>query len=208
MIALCAYSNVKRIDSLHISASGDIRNLLRTVNGLPSDYAGKCDILFNDKNPIVVNRNWIILYTLLQPMVAIKDATELATHLMYSAALSPAATAHLNRCVSILYGQGIIQDDKLVASGSLPMRGKGVLHVMADKDDMKEFLKMPLSTYNFEEAVKNRHLTMLHPSRVDYRDRYLASLTPGHRMAWTRHQQTGVLAPFSASINHLTEPNR
>ena len=67
---------------------------------------------------------------------------------------------------------------------------------------------MPLSTYRFEDARKKMHLTMFHPSRVDYRDRHLIGLEPAHRVAWTRHTQTGVLAPFSAGTSHLTEPNR
>ncbi|KZP12530.1 hypothetical protein FIBSPDRAFT_754814 [Athelia psychrophila] len=191
-----------------ITASGDIRNLVQTINRLPSDYSGKCDILFNDKSPIVANRNWIILYALLQHTIPIPGAADLAAHFMYSAALSPVASAHLNRCVSILYGQGIIQDGQTFATGSLPTRGEGALHIMAMTEEMKDFLRMPLSTYRFEDAMKSMHSAMLHPSRVDYRDRHLASLMPGHRMAWTRHQQTGVLGPYSADTMHLTEPNR
>ncbi|KZP04276.1 hypothetical protein FIBSPDRAFT_767683 [Athelia psychrophila] len=193
---------------LCFAASGDIRNLVQTINGLPSDYSGKCDILFNDKNSIVANRNWIILYTLLQPTIPIPGAADLAAHFMYSAALSPVASAHLNRCVSILYGQQIIQDGQTFAMGSLPTRGEGALHMMAITEEMKDFLRMPLSTYKFEDAMKSMHSAMLHPSRVDYRDRHLDGLTPGHRMAWTRHTQTGVLGPHSADTTHLIEPNR
>ncbi|KDQ26755.1 hypothetical protein PLEOSDRAFT_168906 [Pleurotus ostreatus PC15] len=50
---------------LCFAASGDIRNMVQTVNGLPVDYAGKCSIVLNDKNPIIVARNMLILYTLL-----------------------------------------------------------------------------------------------------------------------------------------------
>ncbi|KZP09098.1 hypothetical protein FIBSPDRAFT_900738 [Athelia psychrophila] len=174
---------------LCFAASGDIRNMVQTINGLPSDYSGKCDILFNDKNPIVVN-------------------PDLAAHFMYSAALSPVASAHLDRCVFILYGQGIIQDGQTFAEGSLPTRGKLALHMKAMIEDTKDFLRMPLSAYTFEDAMKNMRSAMLHPSRADHRDRHLVSLTPGHRMAWTRHTQTGVLGPYSANTSHLTEPNR
>ncbi|KZP09108.1 hypothetical protein FIBSPDRAFT_760468 [Athelia psychrophila] len=195
---------------LCFAASGDIRNMVETINGLPSDYSGKCDILFNDMNPIVVNRNWIILYTLLQRTVPIPGAADLAAHFMYSAALSPVASAHLNQCISTLYGTGIIRDGQTFATGSLHMRGdsEGALHMRAKTEEMKDFLRMPLSTYKFEDAMKSMRSAMLHPSRVDYRDRVLASLTPGHRMAWTHYQQTGVLGPYSADTMHLTEPNR
>jgi hypothetical protein len=46
-------------------ASGDLRNLIRTINSLPSDYTGYCDVLLNDTNPILANRNLIILFVLL-----------------------------------------------------------------------------------------------------------------------------------------------
>ncbi len=69
-------------------ASGDIRNLIETVNGLPKHYQGKCDILLNDIDPIVVNRNLIILFALLGSGPSMDEAAELATHLMYSAASS------------------------------------------------------------------------------------------------------------------------
>ncbi|KAJ8695118.1 hypothetical protein PTI98_007733 [Pleurotus ostreatus] len=46
---------------LSFAASGDIRNMVQTVNGLPVDYAGKCSIVLNDKNPIIVARNMLIL---------------------------------------------------------------------------------------------------------------------------------------------------
>ncbi|KZP09099.1 hypothetical protein FIBSPDRAFT_839645 [Athelia psychrophila] len=193
---------------LCFAASGDIRNLVKTINGLPSDYSGKCDILFNDNNSIVANRNWIILYTLLQHTIPIPGAADLAAHFMYSAALSPVASAHLNRCVYILYGEDVFGDGQKLAAWSVPTRGEGALHMMAMTEEMKDFLRMPLSTYKFEDAMKNMRSAMLHPSRVDYRDRHLACLTPGHRMAWTRHQQTGVLGPYSADTMHLTEPNR
>ena len=150
----------------------------------------------------------IILNTLASPKIAIPGAAELAVDFMYSAALSPVANAYLYGCIGILYCQNIMEDGESVANAVIPTRGAGALHVIAQTEDMKEFLKMPLSTYGFDEAMENMRSAMLHPSRVDYRDRHLASLTPGHRMAWTHHKQTGVLAPFSTSTSDRTEPNR
>ena len=189
------------------TASGDIRNLVRTVNSLPDDYSGKCDILFNDRDPIVVNRNFIFLYTLLNPIAPIPGAAELVLHLMYSAALSPQAYSQLCICASMVLGSSL-DDEKPLADEHFSVRGRGGLHVVFEQDVLKEFLKMPLSNYRLEDAIKNMRSAMFHPSRVDYRDRHLAGLKPAHRVAWNHHRQTGVLAPFSAKTSHLTEPNR
>ncbi len=42
-------------------ASGDLRNMVRTINKLPGDYNGTIKIVLNDFNPIVVCRNLMIL---------------------------------------------------------------------------------------------------------------------------------------------------
>ena len=181
---------------------------MRTVNSLPPDYTGKCEILLNDRDPIVVHRNFLILLTLLNPNIPIPGAAELALEFMYSAALSPQAYSWLCRCVSRAFGSNILDDEKPLANESFSTRGQGDLHAIFKLDDLKEFLKMPLLTYRFEDAMKNMHSAMFHPSCIDYRDRHLAGLEPVHRVAWTHHRQTGVLAPFSAKTSHLTEPNR
>ncbi|KAK0490418.1 hypothetical protein IW261DRAFT_1432010 [Armillaria novae-zelandiae] len=47
--------------SLAFIASGDLRNVVRTVNELPENYAGTLKIVLNDKNCRIVSRNLIIL---------------------------------------------------------------------------------------------------------------------------------------------------
>ncbi len=41
--------------------SGDLRNVVRTINQLPEDYTGSIEIVLNDFVPIVVCRNLMIL---------------------------------------------------------------------------------------------------------------------------------------------------
>jgi hypothetical protein len=45
-------------------ASGDLRNVIRTVNELPSDYSGELTILLNDCEPAIVLRNMSLLIIL------------------------------------------------------------------------------------------------------------------------------------------------
>ncbi len=63
-----------------------MRNLVKTVNSLPPDFKGKLDVLLNDINPIVTNRNLLVLYVL-SAVRPERDAAELALHIMYSSAI-------------------------------------------------------------------------------------------------------------------------
>ena len=66
------------------TGSGDIRNIIRTINELPPDYSGEIRILLNDQEPTVLLRN----ITLLCGLGIISDKTtaaECALHAWYSA---------------------------------------------------------------------------------------------------------------------------
>ena len=65
------------------SASGDIRHIIRTINELPSDYSGKLDIVLNDREPVIVVRN-ILLLQLCGAVTDSARAADLALHYWYS----------------------------------------------------------------------------------------------------------------------------
>ena len=67
-----------------LAGSGDLRNIIRTVNNLPSDYSGELTVILSDYEPIVVLRNIIILLALGCTPDKTK-AAELALHAWYSA---------------------------------------------------------------------------------------------------------------------------
>jgi hypothetical protein len=70
------------------AASGDIRNVVLTVNGLPEDYTGQLDITINDVAPFVTIRN-ILLLSLLGKIPDARKAADVALHVWYSAFLPP-----------------------------------------------------------------------------------------------------------------------
>jgi hypothetical protein len=155
----------------------------------------------------VVNRNLVILFVLLRPEFGLDEAAELATHLMYSAALPPSSAANLYRCINAIYNAGNREGDPIFQS-DFNTRGRGKLHQMQVTTDMKEPMRMLLSKYTLSEGLKGMRNIMLSPSRVDYRDRYLAGLKPAHRLASLHFRERGVLVPFSVDVSHFTEPNR
>jgi hypothetical protein len=203
---------VRLCDSAHFTsssnrnyhlASGDIRNLVRTVNSLPDDYSGQCDVLLNDFNAIVMNRNAVVLHALLSAGPTLEEAAELAAHLMYSAALPRTSAAYFCRCINSIYGQ-----DVWPGSAHFETRGRGKIYMLQQVENLQLPLKMFLSNYTLTDALERRHAIMLHPSRVDYRDRQLGLLEPGHRMASMHFRKCGILLPFSHDTSHFTEPNR
>ncbi|KAI5892475.1 uncharacterized protein SCHCODRAFT_02292327 [Schizophyllum commune H4-8] len=189
------------------AASGDIRNLVSTVNGLPDDYSGTCRILINDSSPCVTTRNLLILYALLRAGRPIEDAAESALHLWYSAILRPSDAAEMYLCAQRIYGDIQLQADNFEIQSVYDLRGDGKLYAKQPLDDMVS-IRMLISTHGAEEALASMHDTMLHPSRIDYRDRFLASLQPSHRTAWARNKRIGVLASFADDTSDFTEPNR
>jgi len=44
-------------------ASGDIRNIVKTLASLPENFHGKCNFVVNDKDFDVVSRNVMLLLT-------------------------------------------------------------------------------------------------------------------------------------------------
>jgi hypothetical protein len=173
-----------------------------TVNDLPDNYEGQCDILCNDLDGIVVNRNLVILFVLLTAGTDVVEAAELAVHLMYSAALTPAMAEYVRKCTETIYGSHGAQ------SGEWNTRGAGKIRSLQRFSDLQVAFQMLRSQYKLSDALASMHSMLLAPGRVDYRDRHLSYLEPSHRVSFSRFRRTGVLAPFSADVNHFTEPNR
>jgi hypothetical protein len=188
-------------------ASTDIIHLVKTVNGLPKDYLGKCDILLNDVDAVAVNRSLVILYILLNCGPSIEESAELATHLMYSAALTVASAAYLKECTRVIYGSGPLDGDMSFRS-CLKTRGEGRLLTMQTTMAIKRPMEMFLSTYELPRGLESMRRILIDPLREDDRDKTFVSLKPAHRMALARFWQMGVLAPYSFDVRNLSQPNR
>ncbi|KAJ7498077.1 hypothetical protein B0H11DRAFT_1715329 [Mycena galericulata] len=199
--------DLKPLGDLKLS-SGDLRNLIRSVNSLPPDYAGYCDILLNDTNPVLVNRNLVILFVLLSSGPSLEEAAELATHLMYSAALPGGGAEYVKRCISFIYESAEEFEADLSFHRCLHTRGEGKVYSVQPSTGIKRFLEMFHSTYSISGALKSMKDTTLAPDRLDSNEKYFASLKPSHRMSFQRFRETGILAPFSLNTVTFTQPNR
>jgi hypothetical protein len=188
-------------------ASGDIRSLVKTVNGLPKNYSGKCDILLNDIDAVVVNRNLVILYALLSAGPSIEESAELATHLMYSAALPAASAAYLRGCFRIIYGDAV-GDGDMSFQTCLKTRGGSRLISLQTTTGTKKPVEMSQSTYDLRKGLKSMRDVVLNPLREDDRDKTFIGLKPAHRLALLNFWKSGILAPFSLDSKSFNQPNR
>ncbi|KAJ7230408.1 hypothetical protein GGX14DRAFT_583140 [Mycena pura] len=193
---------------LCFAASGGFRTLIRTVNSLPSDYAGYCDILLNDINPVLLNRSLVILFILLSSGPSLEEAAEFSAHLMYSAALPGAGAEYVKRCVDFIYGAGGEFEADLSFQRCLDTRGEGKVYSVQPSTGIKRLLEMCHSRYPLSDALKSMKDITLASDHLDLREKCFAALHPSHRMAFQRFRETGVLAPFSHNIANFTEPNR
>ncbi|KIK52299.1 hypothetical protein GYMLUDRAFT_265499 [Collybiopsis luxurians FD-317 M1] len=173
----------------------------------PVDYQGRFDVLLNSSDPIIINRNLVTLYALLNPELSMDEVAELAVHLMYSSSLSAPGAAYLQRCLDDIYASRSDGGD-IAFRASLDTRGKGRIYSLQTAAGIKQPLEMFTSTYKIAHALRNRLRILDAPESVDSWDRFLSKLRPSHRMAFQRFRETGVLVPFSTDTSNFTHPNR
>ncbi|THH20849.1 hypothetical protein EW146_g601 [Bondarzewia mesenterica] len=195
------------IDKMRASASGSIRNIVKTVNGLPERYAGRLTIVLNDRDPIVTFRNALFLIVLAnagRDPDSQESAAEFVLHLLYSVALTEDQNACLTR-----YIFGLFADESWDRPGDTHLSvADGRIHLNFTAAHAKPFLDMVFSGYDWKTAKRGMSKVMLAPERVDYRDRYYASLKPGHRTSAARYRESGILLPFGIPKEHFNQPNR
>ncbi|KAF5374237.1 hypothetical protein D9758_004727 [Tetrapyrgos nigripes] len=195
--------------SLAFVASGDLRNVLKTVNGLPDDYNGTMNILINDHDPMVVCRNILVL-AILGLGDDVEDAAELALHLWYSVFLPGDAWAI--RSLKLYQELGILPSAKATSSHRLLSFGShSSLNVVFDDETLRTMLTT-IATNTISRltpAVANNalHNVMMAPQRVDYRHRYYLGLEPSHRVAFQEWREFGIVYPFGGCSAHLNVPN-
>jgi Domain of unknown function (DUF4470) len=112
---------------------------VRTINELPPDYAGHITILLNDREPMIVIRN-ILLLMLLGTTKDIPRAAEIALHFWYSAFLRLPHQLQLMGVLKRLSDQ--LDDDSFslqlgrysVMTGTMSMRTKALLAATVRSD--------------------------------------------------------------------------
>lgn len=192
-------------------ASGDLRNVVKTIAAIPSSYSNTVSVVINDRDFDIVARNAILL------LIAFfeKDAARAADaiiHVWYSAML-------LQRHVDLLSGslRNLIEEvcGKIAGKAPNTILGKtwrfrsGSLRLELTKQqwtNLLSYFEIP-SGLTAERAQEVRTAITLAHGRRDHRDRAAFTLCPGHRVSMMRFREDGILLQFGASRESFTSPN-
>lgn len=196
--------------NLLFAASGDPRNAIKTIAGLPEGHEGKYVAVLNDMDFIIVARNAIML------LVALHFESDVAVpmiiHLWYSALL-PSCVMQAIQTNILPIIEHVCQKIKTKPGGTLQAKtfeiGGRQLRITLKKEDwarLARFCQVP-EGLTAEAAQRIRHRITLAPERVDYRDRALLNMPASVRQGEMYFRHTGVLLPYGSSTRDFDTPN-
>ncbi|KAG9026914.1 hypothetical protein FS837_004468 [Tulasnella sp. UAMH 9824] len=193
--------------SLCFAASGDPRNLIKTLNGLPLSYSGRCTVVVNDYHPQVAIRNLVILGMLLDPDGPSTELTaEAVLHVLYSASLNSAQYKYVKKWMDHVGKFG--QQRSLPFHGGIEFNSDTSLEWWYPEQVGMVLRLMKAASYSKAEGEADRRRVMLSPQRLDYRERYYTQLRPRHRVGYSHWLDTGILLPFGQPVDSFDKPNR
>ena len=183
-------------------ASEDLRNVVRTVNALGSDYTGRLHILLNDTSKENVSRN-IVLLLILGAMPNDAVAADIALHFWYSVFLPEEYRLRILASLVLVLQQYIDKTEPLCVN--LGLRAKLTCLVPREITDQLLYTAGPtLSTSRARNEYARVNATL---ARLDARNGALEGLKPRHRLAFMAFWRSGVVLPFSVDSDHYTAPN-
>ncbi|GJE94082.1 zf-MYND and DUF4470 domain-containing protein [Phanerochaete sordida] len=188
--------------NLAFIASGDLRNVVRTVNGLPADYAGKLTILLNDEDDYITARN-IILLQLLANILDKRKAADVALHFWYSAFIPEEYHTEILAVTSALATGG-------TARVSTKLGARAQLESEISQDMRMLCLATILCTdlYGTADAADELTSVRFHPLRHDLHHHRYVRCEPAHRLALLKYRRCGLVLPFGAHNARFNTPNR
>ncbi|APA07182.1 hypothetical protein SS1G_04092 [Sclerotinia sclerotiorum 1980 UF-70] len=192
------------------AASGDIRNVVKSIIGLPVAYTGKCEIVINDRDFDIVARNAILLLTalLFDPM----EAADIMLHTWYSAFVPESVLQKVQeRILPLIEDVCMKVRDRPESSlqsktWTFGTRKLSLTLPKASWDLLPSFLKVP-SGLTASQARKVMVETTLAPSRKDYIDRAFYIKPPAWRVCAVKFRTDGILLPFGNSRKEFNTPN-
>lgn len=192
-------------------ASGDLRNVVKTLASIPENSANKLSLTINDRDFDIVSRNAILLLIAFVSESNMQAADNMI-HLWYSAMIS-------RNHIELLHGpvRKLVEDvcSKIVSKAPGTVHGKtwrfppSSLRLVLTKEQWFSLLacfSVPDSLTHDRAQQIRTSITMAHERR-DHRDRALFTRQPVHRLCAIRFREDGVLLPFGQSRAPFNEPN-
>jgi hypothetical protein len=192
-------------------ASGDLRNVVKTIAQLPPGWDQPMDITINDRDLNIVGRNAIIL---LIALTSDDDtqAVDCIIHTWYSSFIRKSDHAIIEQRIRPLIKAVCDKtkgkpDNRML--GKTWVFGKRSLRLVLSKGAWDKLLSF-VSVHDgltMEIANQFRKAGTLAESQRDFLDRDYVLIPPSHRVARQRFREDGVLQPFGAGRSEFTVPN-
>lgn len=192
-------------------ASGDLRNLIKTVAGLPVSYAGRLAIVVNDQEFDIAARNAIFLIIAL----VVEDpplAADTIIHLWYSAFITKKHTDLLTTKVHPLISS-VCQKIKAKSETSMQSKlfkfGDRSLRVILKKSKWDTLLLRISTPKNLSKAQAHqiRTSSIFRLENKDNMHCRLFSQQPAHRVCEDSFRKDGVFLPMGWSRENYVVPN-
>ncbi|KAL2835295.1 hypothetical protein BDW59DRAFT_177240 [Aspergillus cavernicola] len=207
--------------ALLFAASGDLRNVVKTIAQIPEAFKQQIEVTLNDREFHVVARNAILL---LFSLTALEETTaetpgvfksaESLLHLWYSASLPSDIVSQLVSRVKPLIADVCGQISPKAAGAMVEKtwffsQGRS-LRLAVKKEDwfrLEALCDVP-SDLTRQKAHDIRIAITLAPERRDYRDRwYFKDATPSVRVSKQKFREDGLLLPFGHNRVGFDIPN-
>jgi hypothetical protein len=192
-------------------ASGDIRNVIKTISQLPKGHDKPVSITINDLDFDIVARNVIMLLVALTAEDQ-DEAIDCIIHIWYSAFIRKSDLEIIQRRVRPLIANICEEQKDKPADHSIVTTwkfGRWSLKLDLQKsawDNLLLFTEVPEGLAAKKEN-EIRTATTLAESRKDYRDRHFLFLSPSRRVAAQHFREDGILQPFGSQLDEFSEPN-
>jgi hypothetical protein len=197
--------------NLLFAASGDLRNVVRSLIGLPEEYNKTCTVVINDHNSTIVVRN--ILLLLIAYQFEEYEAVPMMIHLWYSAFLPKCMVEALQKTLLPRLDQvcNKIQhrSTEFIQTETIRVENKSSLRIMLSKGNwfrLKAAITVPAGL-TASAANQVRQATTQGSTRADALEFELFLRRPAKRAAWKAFCEDGVLLPFGSSRDSFDTPN-
>jgi hypothetical protein len=196
---------------INILASGDLRNVIKTIAQLPEGHDKSVSITINDHDFDIVARNVIMLLIALTAEDQ-DEAIDCIIHIWYSAFIRKSDLDIIQQRVRPLIANTCEEQKEKSADHSIVTTwefGRWSLKLDLQKsawDNLLLFTETPKGL-TAEKANGIRTATTLAESRKDYRDCHFLFLSPFRRVAAQHFREDGGLQPFGSQRAEFSEPN-
>jgi hypothetical protein len=184
---------------LLFAASGDLRDLIETVNRLHDTLVGRTiHVHLNDRSPMIVARNLLLLILLADAHA--EEFVDTAIAVWYSIGYTSNQSVRIMTLIALALKN---------CSANCLRLGKlevvlGANHVEVVKM-LKEMARGCLRQ-DFNSISTEYKAVMLNKKRADYRDRSLLFFqNPQMRLAWCKQREAGLLLPFSVEYEPVNQ---